>query len=128
MEKAEMNLIKLMETLEARIKANDYGMDPREHEIIMDFTENPLVEIGFNEERVDSIYFSISRNGNQDSVEFHRILNDNRFKILGLLERVLSNIFSENTNDDACSYDYKYDTDHLGDEVILEVTVIDYFS
>lgn len=56
-------------------------------------------------------------------------LDDKKWIIFPLLENLLGRSFSENTNSDACSYEYKFDTEHgTPGNTRLTVLIIDYLS
>ena len=122
----------------------DYNMDP-DGEIVQAFGIYYAAEVGFIQDEqgknsLDGLYFSITIPGYNHNPEFddkdlemeesafHGILYDLRFKIFELLETQLWPVFVENSNNNPCSFQYKYDTDHLGYNVDLEVRVTDYYS
>lgn len=61
------------------------------------------------------------------SGEINQVL-PNQFKILEELSDLLSEIFSEQTNNDACSFIYGMDTDHLSGDFTFSATITDYLS
>ena len=70
-----------------------------------------------------TIYLTIDA-GEDDLV----MLDDYKFEYMKYLELILERTYSETTNNDACSYTYNFETQHLAGPVTISIEITDYFS
>lgn len=129
MSKIKERVNQILEEWEKELENYSWNWDPSEGELCLEFKSDPNSEVGFgNDYPMYQVYFNISMHDEDDRAEFHQTVYDARFEIFRNLERMAWTIVQENTRYDPCSFEYKVDTQHLGDGVDFEVTVIDYFS
>lgn len=129
MSKIRERVNQILEEWEKELENSSWNWNPNERELCLEFKADPHSEVGFgNDDPMYQVYFNISKHDGDDSAEFHEEVNEAKFKILEFLERMVWTVCQENTGNDPCSFEYKVNTQHLGDEVDFEVTVTDYFS
>ena len=106
-----------------------------DQDVIMEFKGFPNYEIGFDDRSRDnfSIYMSFSPEETDNKEDYLEAFMNHSHRFIPHLRSMLKNIFAEYTNDDACSYLIRIDTDHLnttGDEInyTIGITVEDFLS
>jgi hypothetical protein len=80
-----------------------------------------------------SLRINIRADQDQDTMSIQDDLLENEYQLVPLLRDLLFSIYSDTTNNDACSYRFEFDTDHAtmpGEEGTwaLTVTITDYLS
>jgi len=114
-----------------QLKSFSYSIDPND-ETIMDFSSDYSMEIGFTKSKIMGIYLSVSPHDNDDLDEFLDEFGKFSIEILATLKDLLTTIFSESTNSDACSFSIEINTQHasITDENPgeIEIHITDYLS
>ena len=104
-----------------------------EGETLHDFKSNHKSEIGIDKGIEDfGIYLSFGPKESDNKQEFYNELYQYWPIFIQPLKTYLETLFSENTNNDACSFNISFDTDHaVTDEEsfwTLSISVSDYLS
>ena len=128
MNEIEKRINQILEEWKKELENSSWNHDPRARELCLEFKADPNPEVGFGQDQNYQVYFYISMHDEDDRAEFHQAVYNARFEIFRNLERMARTIVQENTHNDPCSFEYRMDTQHLGNEVDFQVTVIDYFS
>lgn len=101
-----------------------------EDETLHDFQDFPNIELGVNREISNfGIYLAFASPSND---QFHLDLFHQWPTLIPPLKDYLTSLFSENTNNDACSFSLEFITNHLttSEDDIWEIrlTITDYYS
>jgi hypothetical protein len=101
--------------------------------ILHEFKSSYNSEIGFNGQLDNfGIYLTFSPKDDEDRSEFYHELYEHWYIFIQPLKKYLESLFSENTNNDACSFEINFNTNHndISEEGFWEIIVIvsDYLS
>ena len=102
-------------------------------DVLHEFRSSTKSEIGITKEsEIMGIYLSFGLNENEDSESYYDELFRYWSSFIIPLQNYLESLYSENTNNDACSFQIKFDTDHsnTSEESFWEITIeiTDYLS